>query len=210
MLRKYSGALFPFLAKIIESGVPSSRISAAKVVNTVSWESGPPKKIRRASRDNRGAGRNKAVKSKCLILITLFAASALQAHAQAEKKVWQSDVRIAQFELSQISPGSAVAVRLVVAAGDNEARSVKIEIMIPVGVTVLRNAEGCRMSPGPVSGLSARLSCDLGDVAGGASREVLVSISSRASTMASRLGAFAFSDTPDPLPQNNFAERAMP
>jgi len=140
----------------------------------------------------------------------LVALCALRANAQAEKKVWQSDLRIAQLELSQASAGGAVAVKLVIAAGESEARSVRVEILVPVGVTVLRGGEGCRMSPGPVSGLSARLSCDLGDIPGGTSREIVASISSRASTLMSRLGAFAFSDTPDPLPQNNFAERPMP
>src|SRR6186997_3203031 len=78
--------------------------------------------------------------------------------------VWQSDVRVRNLELTSIDRGSMIAARVVVASDGDDARAVRLEVMLPVGVAVVHMPEGCRASPGPVMSLSARVTCVLGDV----------------------------------------------
>jgi len=134
--------------------------------------------------------------------------STLYARGSSDPRVWQSDVRIESLEVTAAKTGSSLNARAVIAAdGDDAARSVRVEIMLPIGVGVLRLSDGCRPSPSPVTGLNARVTCDLGEIAAHSSREISVSTTARLSSLPLRLGVFAFSDTPDPSPANNFAER---
>jgi hypothetical protein len=96
-----------------------------------------------------------------LLLIVLSGA----APAHGDPRVWQSDVRISGIDVGDSRPGSAVNVRIVVAAeGEDAAKSARVEILLPIGVSVLRLTDGCRTSPSPVTGLNARVTCDLGDL----------------------------------------------
>jgi hypothetical protein len=59
--------------------------------------------------------------------------------------------------------------------------------------------------------LAARVTCALGELHAGELRDVSITTARRPGAhMPLRFAAFAFSDTPDPRPGNNFAERDAP
>jgi hypothetical protein len=146
--------------------------------------------------------------SVTLVAVGASSVSILNARSPGDQRVWQSDVRIESLEVNAAKAGGSLNARAVIAAdGDDAARSVRVEIMLPIGVGVLRLSDGCKPSPSPVTGLNARVTCDLGEIAAHASREITISTTTRQSSLPLRLGVFAFSDTPDPSPANNFAER---
>ena len=125
-------------------------------------------------------------------------------------RVWQSDVSVRLLEVSEAQPEGTVTARVVVAADSDDARAVRLEIMLPVGVGVLQTPNGCRASPGPVTSLSARVSCTLGNMRVGDVRALSITttgISGGGRPL--RFAAFALSDTPDPVVRNNFVERAL-
>jgi hypothetical protein len=125
-------------------------------------------------------------------------------------RVWQADLAVQAFDVTALKPGGSIAARVVVATGNEEARGVRLEMLLPVGIGVLRVSDGCRPSPGPVASLNARVSCALGDMPVRALREVSIMTSGVPSADArSHFAVFVFSDTPDPRPANNFAERML-
>ncbi len=125
--------------------------------------------------------------------------------------VWQADLRIQAMEVTRIN-GNLVARIVVYSGSDDDARAVHIEILLPVGVGVVRTAAGCAASASPpgVSALHARVMCDVGTIPVGGSREVFVITTTPAGSTPKTFGAFAMSDTPDPRPGNNYAERSLP
>lgn len=139
-----------------------------------------------------------------LVLASSFPASA------AAQLVWQSDVQIQALDISRIE--SNLVARVVVSTDHgNEARAVHLEILLPVGVGVVRTAAGCQASASPpgVSALRARVMCELGTLSVGTSREVFVMTTSPAAS-SKTFAVFAVSETPDPKPANNYAERTLP
>jgi hypothetical protein len=129
---------------------------------------------------------------------------------QEQPRSWQSDVRVQALDVTVVGPGGALAVRVAVAAEGDAAREARLEILLPIGVAVLRFADGCRPSPSPVESLNARITCTLGDVAGRTTRAVAIMTTAAPPAARARFAVFAFSDTPDPVPSNNFAERVIP
>lgn len=126
-------------------------------------------------------------------------------------RVWQADVSVQTLDVSALKRGGPITARVVVATGNDDARDVRLEMLLPVGVGVLHVSEPCRASASPVASLSARVSCTLGDMPVRALREVAVTTSAASAPEARpRFAVFVFSDTPDPLPTNNFAERPLP
>lgn len=125
-------------------------------------------------------------------------------------RVWQADLAVQAFDLTAMKQGGSIAAHVVVATGNEEARGVRLELLLPVGIGVLRVSDGCRPSPSPVASLNARVSCALGDMPVRALREVSVMTSGvPAADARPHFAVFVFSDTPDPRPANNFAERAL-
>jgi hypothetical protein len=125
-------------------------------------------------------------------------------------RVFQADLAVQAFELTAIKPGGPITARVVVATGNDEARGVRLEMLLPVGIGVLRVPDGCRPSPSPVASLNARVSCAIGDMPVRALREVSVSTTGvPAADARPHFAVFVFSDTPDPRPANNFAERSL-
>jgi hypothetical protein len=61
-----------------------------------------------------------------------------------------------------------------------------------------------------VPSLRAAVTCSLGGIADRGYREVGLTISRPAEGSPRRLGVFAYSATPDPVPSNNYAERVVP
>jgi hypothetical protein len=129
----------------------------------------------------------------------------------APQHAWQSDVSVRVLELTMPKSGASITVRVVVATDSGDARGVRVEIMLPVGVGVVTVPDGCRPSPSPVMSLSARVTCVLGDLRVREIRELSIVTTARpGSREPLPFAAFAFSDTPDPQPSNNFAERGVP
>ena len=130
---------------------------------------------------------------------------------RVEPRVWQADVSVQTLEVTALKPGGPITTRVVVATGNDEAREVRIEMLLPVGVAILRIPGGCHASPSPVASLDARISCGLGDMPVRALRELSITTSGAARPGARlHFAVFAYSDTPDPIPANNFAERVSP
>ena len=144
------------------------------------------------------------------LLIAAASAHAGVRSSGGDPRIWQSDLRIESLDASELKSGGSVNARIVVAAGAADpARSVRVEIMLPIGVGVLRLGDGCKPSPSPVNGLNARVTCEVGDIPARGSKEVSLATTARPAGFPLRFAAFAFSDTPDPAPANNFAERAL-
>lgn len=98
----------------------------------------------------------------------------------------------------------------IVSDNDDDARATRAEILLPVGVGVLRLPGGCKASPSAVPSLNARVTCDLGDVPVRGLRELSIVTTGAAGNARIRFAVFVTSDTPDPEPSNNYAERAVP
>jgi len=126
-------------------------------------------------------------------------------------RVWQSDVRVQTLEIAERGRGASLNARVVVSVeSGTEARAVRVEVMLPIGVGVVEMPTACRPSPSPVTNLNARVTCELGDIPGRGFRDLIITTTARAAPGPLRIAVFAASDTPDPLPANNFAERVLP
>ena len=123
----------------------------------------------------------------------------------------QADIRIVSIELVAVRGRSLTARIVVTSDNDADARNARLEVLLPVGVGVSRLAPGCRASAIPgLPALNAHVSCDLGDIPVRGMREVTIATSSPASNVPMRVAVFVVSDTPDPMPSNNYAERVAP
>ena len=123
----------------------------------------------------------------------------------------QADIRIVSIELVAVRGRSLNARIVVTSDNDADARNARLEILLPVGVGVSRLAPGCRASAFPgLPAQSAYVTCDLGDIPVRGIREVTIATSTPAPAVPMRVAAFVVSDTPDPMPSNNYAERVAP
>jgi hypothetical protein len=131
--------------------------------------------------------------------------------ASAEEPIWSADIAVQSLRVTRLD-ANLLARIVVYSDNDDEARAARVEILIPVGVGIVRMAVGCTASAGPpgVSVLRARVTCELGNLAVRGSREVFVMTTLPPSGIPRTFGAFAMSDTPDPKPGNNFAEGMLP
>ena len=142
--------------------------------------------------------------------VVLSVGTAVVVVSAGGQRVWQSDVSVQALDVVRVKPGGPVTARVTIAADSDVARAVRVEIILPVGVAVLRLPDGCRTSPSPVATLSARVTCALGDLPMGGHRDLSIATTAATSGRRLRFAAFAFSDTPDPVPSNNFLERVLP
>ena len=135
----------------------------------------------------------------------------LRAGDARAQRIWQADVLIQALDISQLDQ-SLVARVIIAAANHDDARAVHVEILLPLGVGVTRTAMGCSasMSPPGVSDLRARVMCDVGTLPVRGTREVFVITTLPPVGTPKTFGVFASSDTPDPRPGNNFAEKTLP
>jgi hypothetical protein len=127
-----------------------------------------------------------------------------------QRVLWQADVQIRSLTVSQ-EKGNLTA-RVVVAAEMGEALGVRVDLLLPVGVGIIAMGEGCHAGPNPtgISELRARVECALGNLPARSNRTLFVVTTSPPTGVARGFGAVAMSDTPDPKPGNNFADRAIP
>jgi len=124
--------------------------------------------------------------------------------------LWQADVQIRSLSVSE--SGGNLTVRVVVATESGEALGARVEVLLPVGVGIVAVGEGC--VPGPsrtgISALRARVECALGDLPARSSRALNVTTTMPPSGVRRGFAVVVMSDTPDPKPDNNFAERSIP
>ncbi|HJS46488.1 MAG TPA: hypothetical protein VJ773_00740 [Gemmatimonadales bacterium] len=129
---------------------------------------------------------------------------------QAVQALWQADVVIRSLSVTR--SGERVTALVVVGAELGEATAVRVEVMLPVGVGLLDAGQPCR--PGPsapgVSALHARVVCPLGNLPSRGSRELRVATTVPPPGIARSFAVMALSDTPDPRPSNNYAEKVIP
>ena len=141
-----------------------------------------------------------------MLLATALASPAVG----AAQHVWQADLQITSLTVSQAN-GNLTA-RFVVRAEIGEAMATTVEVMLPPGVGIVELGIGCRAGANPpgVSVLRARVLCTVGNLAPRMSRELYVITTSPPANASTEFGVIALSNTPDPRPGNNFAQRKVP
>ncbi len=143
-----------------------------------------------------------------ILLALLLAAGLGRGNAMAQA-VWQADIRIQTLGVVPLSDRT-LSVRILVASdNDDPAQQSRLELLLPIGVSVLRLTPPCRPSPAAVANTAGRITCDLGDIPVRGLREINV-ITTAPIGHGARFAAFVLSDTPDPFPTNNYAERSVP
>lgn len=122
---------------------------------------------------------------------------------------WQADIQIRTLEVTKMKTNMSVRI-VVYTENDDEARDARLLILLPVGVGIERLAAGCTASAGPsmVPSLRGTVLCDVGNISNGGFKEVTLT-TTLPSEPPKRIGAFAYSRTPDPEPGNNYAERTI-
>lgn len=147
----------------------------------------------------------------CLLSALSFASAngAIFTSTPARQREWQADIRVEALEAVESRATGAVTIRFRVSTeGSDAAKDVRVEVLLPLGVGVARVSDSCHPTVSPIPGLSARVTCDIGDMTSGHDRDLSVMTSAR-NNAPLHYAAFAFSDTPDPIPANNFAERTL-
>jgi hypothetical protein len=141
----------------------------------------------------------------------LLAATVARALSAPSGEVWQADIRVQSLDVTGGSRSGQHTARLVIVSdNDDDARAARAEILLPVGVGVLRMTSGCKASASAVTGLNARVTCELGNVEVRGLRDVSIVTTTIPGGGRARFAVFVTSDTPDPDPANNYAERAAP
>jgi len=155
-------------------------------------------------------GRMKAALSGFATLALVLATGAGRATTNAQQ-TWQADIQIRTLEITKTR--TSLSARVVVySENDDEARDARLLVLLPPGVGIDRLAPGCAASASPsmVPSLRAAIGCDLGSIPDHGFREVVVSTTLPPNGLPRRFGVFTWSGTPDPVPGNNYAERAVP
>lgn len=142
-----------------------------------------------------------------LFAVVLALSVGTPAHAQG---LYKADLMIRSLEVTRVAEG--VEARAVIAMDDApEVRGTSVQFLLPVGVGVVRVAAGCALgaSPPGVSAVRARVVCEVGTLHRRESRDLFVITTDPPPGMKPTFGVVALSDTPDPKPNNNFAERSI-
>ena len=142
-----------------------------------------------------------------LLVMSILASLGFRAR---QHPLWQADLQIRSLTVSE-AKGNLTA-RVIVTAEVGEALAARIEVMLPVGVGIVTLGAGCRAGPNRtgISELRARVECHLGDMPARSSRELFVVTTTPPHGVARGFAVVVMSDTPDPKPGNNFAERVIP
>ena len=145
------------------------------------------------------------------VLVSGFAGLGFGTHqATPQYALWQADLQVRSLTITE-AKGNLMA-RVVVAAEGGEALGARLELLLPVGVGIVTLGPGCVAGP-DVTGireLRARVECTLGNLPARSNRELFVITTMPPVGVARGFGVVAMSETPDPKPGNNFAERVIP
>ena len=128
----------------------------------------------------------------------------------SQSQVWQADVQIRTLEVTKTK--SVITARVVVyTEKDDEARDSRLIVLLPLGVGIDKLGPGCSATAGPsmVPSLRAAVQCDLGSIPDRGIREAVITTTIPPDVVPKRFGVFVYSNTPDPAPGNNYAERTI-
>ena len=127
------------------------------------------------------------------------------------QEIWQADVRIERMNLLALPSAGHTELRVVVSsANDDEARQARLEVLLPVGTQTIKVPRTCREGVSPVRHHVGRIGCDLGSIAVGGRQDLRFTFALPSGLATRRVAAMAWSDTPDPDLENNFAHRTAP
>ncbi len=146
-----------------------------------------------------------------VVLAGLLAVPLLDGHQAAPQyALWQADLQVRSLTVTEM--GGNLRARVVVAAESGEALAARVEVLLPVGVGIVSMAPGCEAGPSPdgIRELRARVECRLGNLQSPTTHALTVVTTLPPKGVARGFAAVAMSDTPDPRPGNNFAERVIP
>ena len=125
-------------------------------------------------------------------------------------QVWQADVQVRTLEVTRSR--STVTVRIVVySEKDDDARDARLIVLLPPGVGIDRLGAGCSATAGPsmLRSLRATVECELGSISNHGMKEAVITTTIPPDVIPKRFGVFVYSNTPDPAPGNNYAERTI-
>jgi len=144
-----------------------------------------------------------------LSLLTLMSRST-DAGDNGQGQVWQADVQIRTLEVTKSR--STMTARIVVyTEKDDEARDAHLVVLLPLGVGIDRLGTGCTATAGPsmLPSLRATVECELGSIPDRGIKEAVITTTVPPDVLPKRFGVFVYSNTPDPVPSNNYAERTI-
>ena len=122
----------------------------------------------------------------------------------------QADVQVRSLAVSE-STGKLTFKFEIFNINDDSARNTTLRVLFPVNVKFLSSATGCTASAAVRDGTHAFAICDVGTLRVGESRTVqVVTTVPTIPRIRKAFGAFAWSETPDPLPANNYGEAVAP
>jgi len=129
---------------------------------------------------------------------------------QQQALLWQADLVIRSVTVS--AENGNLTLRVVVGSDFGEALGARVEVLLPVGVGIVSLGAGCVAGPSPtgISELRARVECSLGNLPARSSRSLSLVTTTPPTGVTRSFAVVAMSDTPDPKPSNNFAERIIP
>ena len=145
------------------------------------------------------------------VLVSGMLGVAPASHAGARQyALWQADLQVIRLTIAE--EGRTLTARVLISAEMGEALGARIEVLLPVGVGIVTLGTGCVAGPDRtgIRELRGRVECSLGDMPASSRREVFVVTTLPPRGMARGFAVVAMSDTPDPKPGNNFAERVIP
>lgn len=146
-----------------------------------------------------------------VVLAGLLAVPLLDGHQAAPQyALWQADLQVRSLTVTEM--GGNLRARVVVATESGEALAARVEVLLPVGVGIVSMGQGCKAGPSPdgIRELRARVECRLGNLQSPVTHELIVVTTLPPKGVARGFAVVAMSDTPDPKPGNNFAERVIP
>ncbi len=144
------------------------------------------------------------------LLVSFLTLGIVAGPAGSQHLIWQSDLRVRTLTVSEAR--GTLTAKVVLVAELGEAAGTKVEVMLPVGVGLVEVGPGCAAGPSPpgIPSLHARVICTAGTIRPREAREFSVTTTTPPPGLDRRFGVMATSDTPDPRPGNNFAERVLP
>jgi hypothetical protein len=152
---------------------------------------------------------------KLALRLAVLSSPALIAHTDVARldgqgQVWQADVQIRTLEVTR-SRNNVTARVVVYSEKDDEARDARLIILLPLGVGVDHLSPGCTAAAGPsmLPSLRAAVQCELGSIPDRGIREATITTTIPPDAVQKRFAVFVYSNTPDPMPANNYAERTI-
>lgn len=137
-------------------------------------------------------------------LLTILSFCFVIANSQAR---WQADVQIQAMTITCNDPGRITTRVTVKNHNYDEAKNTMLLILLPVEVKTISVPKNCLVLNASLPtgiGWAGCLQCKLSNL--GVNKETTVSITTTRSSYGNRIGVFAYSESPDPEPGNNYKE----